>query len=259
MQSTASSAARDASFDMAEVRICAIVPVFNHAATLPATLAGVGRAGLPCFVVDDGSEASQAAAIDRAASAAGATLLRMDRNGGKGAAVKFALRRAALDGFTHALQIDADGQHELADVERFVAAARARPDAIVIGVAQLGDDVPGVRRVARHLTHVWVWINTLSFDIADSMCGFRIYPLAAVSDLLDATGDRMEFDVEILVRAHWRRTPFVSVPTRVHYPAGGVSHFRVVRDNALISAMHARLFFGMLRRLPHWVWRRAHR
>ena len=242
---------------MAEFRICAIVPVFNHAVTLPATLAGVRQARLPCIVVDDGSAAAQSAAIDRAAAAAGATLLRIDRNGGKGAAVKCGLRHAALDGYTHALQIDADGQHELADIERFVANARARPDAIVIGVAQLGDDVPRVRRIARHLTHVWVWINTLSFDIADSMCGFRIYPLATVLDLLDSTGDRMEFDVEILVRAHWRGTPVVNLPTRVQYPADGVSHFRVVRDNALISAMHARLFFGMVRRLPQRLWRRA--
>jgi glycosyltransferase involved in cell wall biosynthesis len=242
---------------MVEFRLCAIVPVFDHAATLPATLAGVARAGLPCIVVDDGSAPAQADAIARATAATGATLLRMDRNGGKGSAVKAGLRRCAADGYTHALQIDADGQHELADIERFVAASRADSAAIVIGVAQLGDDVPGVRRVARHLTHVWVWINTLSRDIADSMCGFRIYPLAAVLDLLDASGDRMEFDVEVLVRAHWRGTRIVNLPTRVRYPVGGVSHFRLVRDNALMSAMHARLFFGMVRRLPQRLWRHA--
>src|SRR5262245_58807380 len=227
--------------------VCAVVPVFNHAATLAATLDGVARAGLPCLVVDDGSDPPDAATIERAAaSIERATLLRLDRNGGKGAAVKVGLRRAAQLGFTHVLQIDADGQHDLADIERFVAAARAQPDAIVLGTARLGRDGPLGRRVARHLTHTWVWINTLSFDIADSMCGFRIYPLAPLLDLLDATGDRMEFDVEIVVRAHWRGVPVVNVSTRVLYPVDGVSHFRLVRDNALISAMHARLFFGMV-------------
>jgi glycosyltransferase involved in cell wall biosynthesis len=240
--------------------VCAVVPVFNHAAKLATTLDGVARAGLSCIVIDDGSDAADAAAIERiVAPIATATKVRLDRNGGKGAAVKLGLRRAADNGYTHVLQIDADGQHDLADIGRFVAAARAQPDAVVIGTAQLGRDGPLGRRIARHLTHVWVWINTLSFDIADSMCGFRIYPLAPVLGLLDATGDRMEFDVEVLVRAHWRGLRVVNVPTRVHYPADGVSHFRLVRDNALISAMHARLFFGMVRRLPQLLRRRAHR
>jgi glycosyltransferase involved in cell wall biosynthesis len=240
--------------------VCAVVPVFNHAAKLAATLDGVARAGLPCLVVDDGSDDADAAGIARiVATVPSATLLRLARNGGKGAAVKFGLRRAAEAGYTHALQIDADGQHDVADIERFIATARAQPDAVVIGAAQLGRDGPLGRRIARHLTHVWVWINTLSFDIADSMCGFRIYPLAPLTALFDASGDRMEFDVEILVRAHWQGLRVVNVPTRVRYPADGVSHFRLVRDNALISAMHARLFFGMVRRLPQLLWRRTHR
>ena len=240
-------------------RICAVVPVYNHAATLADTVAALERAGLPTVVVDDGSDAANAAAIECIVAAAavrangketGTTRLRLERNSGKGAAVKMGLRHAADLGFTHALQVDADGQHDLGDVERFVATARAQPDAIVIGKPQWSEEAPLGRRVARHLTHVWVWINTLSFEIEDSMCGFRVYPLATALPLLDATGNRMEFDVEILVRAHWRGTRFANVPTRVRYPAEGVSHFRLVRDNALISKMHARLFFGMVRRLP---------
>ena len=264
------------------VRICAVVPVYNHAATLADTVAALGRAGVTTVVVDDGSDAANAAAIESIVAAAVARTganraksgsqpvgeshpegrsqkvairLRLERNSGKGAAVKCGLRRAAELGYTHALQVDADGQHDLADVERFVATARAQPDAIVIGVPRWSKDAPLGRRVARHLTHVWVWINTLSFDIDDSMCGFRIYPLATTLRLLDATGDRMEFDVEILVRAHWQGIPFAKVPTQVRYPADGVSHFRFVRDNALISMMHARLFFGMVRRLPQRFWR----
>jgi len=106
-----------------------------------------------------------------------------------------------------------------------------------------------------------VWVNTLSFDIEDSMCGFRVYPVALVMPLLrhTFTGNHMEFDSEILVRAHWRGHTFINVPTKVDYPVSGVSHFRLVRDNILISAMHAKLFFGMLFQLPTLLRRRASR
>ena len=111
----------------------------------------------------------------------------------------------------------------------------------------------------RYLTHVWVWINTLSFAIRDSMCGFRVYPLPPVLRLMDeeTIGLRMDFDVEVLVRLFWRGIVVHNLPTRVTYPLDGVSHFDVWRDNVRISRMHARLFFGMLRRLPRLLVRRA--
>ena len=65
-----------------------------------------------------------------------------------------------------------------------------------------------------------VWLETLSFDIVDSMCGFRVYPLAPTLALLDRQrlGPRMDFDTEILVRLHWRDVPMRWLPTRVSYP-----------------------------------------
>ena len=91
------------------------------------------------------------------------------------------------------------------------------------------------------------------------MCGFRVYPVGAVLAALDGRrpGPGMEFDAEALVRAHWAGIPLVFVPTAVTYPEGGVSHFRMVRDNVRIAAMHTRLFFGMLLRLPALLARRA--
>ena len=237
---------------------CAVVPVFNHERSLAATIARIESNNLPCILIDDGSDETCRAAIDRIAEVdPKIMLLRMDRNRGKGAAVKRGLRYAADRGFSHALQIDADGQHDLDDIERFLDAARAEPEAFVIGSAQFGEDAPRSRRAARYLTHVWVWINTLSLEIEDSMCGFRVYPIAPAIALLNESrfGDRMEFDTEILVRAHWRDCRFVNIPTRVDYPNSGISHFRLVRDNVLISAMHARLFFGLLARMPMRLWR----
>jgi hypothetical protein len=156
------------------------------------------------------------------------------------------------------LQIDADGQHDTGDLPRFIAAARARQDAVICGIPAYDASVPKARLYGRYATHVWVWINTLSLHLRDTMCGFRVYPLPPVLRLMgeETIGRRMDFDTEVMVRLYWRQVPVEHLATRVTYPADGVSHFDVWRDNVRISRMHARLFFGMLRRAPRLLWRR---
>ena len=171
------------------------------------------------------------------------------------------LREAGRRGYSHALQIDADGQHDPADVPRFLAMARETPGAVINGRPVYDASVPRGRLYGRYATHIWVWINTLSFEIRDSMCGFRVYPLAPTLALLqrERIGQRMDFDTEILVRLHWRGVRVRNLETRVTYPSDGVSHFDIWRDNVRISRMHARLFFGMLTRLPRLLARKAGR
>ena len=233
---------------------CVVVPIYNHKDAITATVAKLVVHGLPLFVVDDGSDVSTQQVLTALARqhANQLTLLRLPVNGGKGAAVMAGLRAARAAGFTHALQIDADGQHDAADVPRFLEAARAHPRAVILGRPVYDASVPKSRLYGRYLTHVWVWIETLSFAIRDSMCGFRVYPLDLACALIDSVklGTRMDFDIEILVRLHWRRVPFVAIPTRVIYAAGGVSHFDVLWDNLRISRTHTRLVAGMLWRLP---------
>lgn len=238
---------------MADNRVCIVVPVFDHEHGLRSTIAALKPYDLNCLLVDDGSGASCRAAIDDVASDnRGVGVLRRQANGGKGAAVKDGLRWALAHGFTHALQIDADHQHDAADIPKFLAIAAQHPDSYVIGTPIFDASMPRVRRFARHLTHFWVRINTLSLAIKDSMCGFRVYPLTQVVALLDKEhiGDRMDFDIEVLVKAHWHGARFENVPTRVRYPIDGVSHFRLLKDNILITRMHTRCFFSMLVRLP---------
>ncbi|MGC5801726.1 glycosyltransferase [Ralstonia pseudosolanacearum] len=236
------------------VRPCIVIPIYNHKDVIGLTVARLVTHGLPIFIVDDGSDApTQAVLAALAGQHAGCvTLLRLPVNGGKGAAVMAGLRAARSDGFTHALQIDADGQHDAADVPTFMDAARDHPEAVILGQPVYDATVPKARLYGRYLTHVWVWIETLSLDIRDSMCGFRVYPLALACALIDevALPTRMDFDIEILVRLHWRRTRFVAIPTRVTYAADGVSHFDVLWDNIRISQSHTRLVAGMLVRLP---------
>lgn len=229
-----------------------VVPVYNHGAGARRVVAQIRAQGWPCIVVDDGSAPDEAALLDPLAGDPGLTLLRLASNQGKGAAVMAGLRAAAARGHSHAVQIDADGQHDAGQLGAFIEAARAQPQAVICGVPQYDASVPLGRLVGRYATHVWVWINTLSLAIRDSMCGFRVYPLAATLALLDSepVGRRMEFDIEVLVRLYWRGVAVVNRPTPVVYPADGVSHFRLWRDNWLISRMHTRLFFGMLRRMP---------
>jgi glycosyltransferase involved in cell wall biosynthesis len=234
-----------------------VIPVYDHEHAIGAMVDGVLATGQSCLLVDDGSRESCAAELRRQATREGVRLLRLDRNRGKGGAMLSGFREAARLGFTHVLQIDADGQHDTTDIPRFLAAAQAAPDAVINGAPVYDASVPKGRLYGRYLTHVWVWINTLSFAIRDSMCGFRVYPLAPVLKLIDeeTVGQRMDFDPEIVVRLHWRGVGVENLATPVRYPADGVSHFDVWRDNVRISRMHTRLFFGMLRRLPRLAWR----
>ncbi|HEV7716892.1 MAG TPA: glycosyltransferase family 2 protein [Steroidobacteraceae bacterium] len=239
---------------------CAVIPVYNHERAVGRVLEAVRAAGLPCVLVDDASEAGCARVLDQlAASDPEVWLVRLPVNLGKGGAVTAGLRAARERGFTHALQIDADGQHALTDIGRFIEEGRAHPDTFVCGRPVFDDAMPRGRFYGRYLTHVFVWLNTLSFDIPDSMCGFRVYPLAPVLDLLDSTrlGLRMDFDVEVLVRLHWRGQPMRWLDTRVSYPLDGVSHFRMVWDNVLMVRLQLKLLAGMLLRLPLLLWRKV--
>jgi predicted LPLAT superfamily acyltransferase len=161
-------------------------------------------------------------------------------------------RLAREQGFTHAVQVDADGQHDPAALPRLLEMARAHPAALVSGAPVYDDSMPRARRIGRWFTHVWVFVETLSLRITDSMCGFRVYPLAACLELLAAerVGARMDFDTDIMVRLFWRGVAPVMVPVRVTYPPENTSNFDVVRDNVRISWMHTRLVLTMLARLP---------
>ncbi|WP_324003198.1 glycosyltransferase family 2 protein [Aeromonas hydrophila] len=238
---------------------CILIPCYNHAGPLAAVLARLAEYGLPCLLIDDGSEPVAAAALAAlAARYPWVTLLRHPHNQGKGGAVMTGLRRAHALGFSHALQVDADGQHDLADIPALLAEAGKHPAALVSGRPLYDDSVPKGRLYGRYITHVWVWIETLSFAIKDSMCGFRVYPLAATCALLErvALGRRMDFDTEVMVRLYWAGVAVRFVPTRVIYPADGSSHFQLWRDNRDISWMHTRLvcrlLWDQLLRLCRW-------
>ena len=238
---------------------CVVIPVFNHEHAIASVVDSVRVHGLPVILIDDGSGPACAHELQRLAKLADVTLLRHEFNRGKGAALATGLRAARHSGFTHAVQVDADGQHTLSDIRRFVDEARNSPGSLICGAPLFDSNMPTSRRYGRPLNHAMVWLETLSFDVVDSMCGFRVYPLAPTLALLDSQrlGQRMDFDTEILVRLHWRDVPMRWLRTRVYYPPDGVSHYRVFFDNVDVVALHLRLFAEMLVRLPVLLWKKA--
>ena len=238
---------------------CVIIPVFNHPEQLRRVVESILAYGLPAILIDDGSDVACARLIDELSrTQSGVFAVRHSSNQGKGAAVISGLKAAVGQKFSHALQVDADGQHNLEDIPRFLARMQQHPDELINGIPVYDASVPKHRLYGRHLSHIWVWINTLSLQIRDSMCGFRLYPVAHSCRLLteERMGQRMDFDSEFIVRWFWRGWGIGQLYTRVTYPEHGVSHYRLWRDNVRITYMHARLMFGMLRRLPVLVYRR---
>lgn len=240
-------------------KTCLLLPVYDHPDCLADVVNSLSATGLHCLLVNDGSALRCSQVIrEIAREHKWVSLIEREKNGGKGAAVKTGMMEADRMGFTHVLQLDADGQHNIADIPKLLALSAEHPRAVVSGEPCF-TNIPWIRYYGRYLTHIWVWINTLSLEIRDSMCGFRIYPLNSTLQVIHSSrvGNRMDFDPEILVRLHWLGVPVIQFPTLVSYPMDGISHFRGLQDNLLISWMHTRLFFGMLLRLPQLLRRRG--
>ena len=240
-------------------RPCVLIPCYNHGAMMAKVLSRLAPFGLPCLVVDDGSDEQTRRILERlAAGQPQVTLVRLAQNAGKGAAVIKGLEESARAGYTHAVQVDADGQHAIEDIPKMLALAERHPEALISGQPIYDDSIPRSRLYGRWITHVWVWIETLSLQLKDSMCGFRVYPVSPTLRLAarETLGKRMDFDTEVMVRLYWQGNTSYFLPTRVTYPPDGLSHFDALKDNVRISLMHTRLFFGMLPRMPGLLFRR---
>jgi glycosyltransferase involved in cell wall biosynthesis len=235
------------------MKYCLIIPHYNHHDQFLAFLPTLEAVGLDCVIVDDGSDAISINALENyVENKPSLHLYKHPRNRGKGAAVKTGLLNAGLLGFTHAVQIDADGQHNTLDIQAFVAASRQKPQAIICGRPIFDNSAPKIRLHGRKITTFWVCLETLSNRIKDGLCGFRVYPLAMTEKIIDRyfLGSRMDFDTEILVKAVWYNVELHFINTAVIYPEHSISHFQYLRDNLNLIRLHTRLMLGMLVRLP---------
>ena len=233
-----------------------LVPFYNHPQNIKALIAALKAYELPVIVVDDGSDEASKQILAELERTEGILLLTREQNGGKGIVMKDGFKFALNRGFSHVLQIDADFQHDAALIGEFLRQSRAHPQSIVCANPIYGEDAPISRVYGRKITNFWVAINTLSLGVKDAMCGFRVYPLEQLKKAAaKSKTNRMEFDIEILVNAVRQGVDMRWIDTYVRYEKGGVSHFKMLRDNALISLMHAKCFFSLPKFMLNKIWR----
>lgn len=236
---------------------CFLIPCYNHGKTLTAVVESLLAAyPHPVIVVDDGSDLDTKDVLDSLRDRV--TLVTLAENQGKGGAVIAGIKAALALGFSHALQIDADGQHDLSVLPALISEAKMYPDALISGRPVYDQSVPKGRLYSRYITHFWVWVETLSFSVKDSMCGFRCYPVEQSAAVIaqGKIGLRMDFDIEIMVKMYWSDCDVRFIKTHVNYPEDGISHFDAFADNVKITKMHTKLFFGMLVRIPKLLTRK---
>jgi len=233
-----------------------LVPFYNHPQNIKALIAALKTYELPVIVVDDGSDEAGKLILAELECTEGILLLTRAQNGGKGIAMKDGFKFALNRGFSHVLQIDADFQHDAALIGEFLRQSQAHPQSIVCANPIYGEDAPKSRVYGRKITNFWVAINTLSLGVKDAMCGFRVYPLEQLKKAAaKSKTNRMEFDIEILVNVVRQGINVRWIDTYVRYEKGGVSHFKMLRDNALISLMHAKCFFSLPKFALGKIWR----
>jgi uncharacterized protein (DUF2062 family) len=218
--------------------ICVVIPVYNHGLTVQRVVRGA-MAVLPVIAVNDGSTDNTPAIL---AAEPGLTVVTLPRNQGKAAALRAGFAKADALGFTHAITLDADGQHPTEGLAAFAAACRREPGAFIVGVRDLQEaQAPWSRRATNALSNFWFRFET-GVRLADTQCGYRGYPLAAVRQLR-TTAQRYAFELEILVKAAWAGLPLLPQPVEADYaaPTSRLSHFRPWRDMAAMSWLHCRL------------------
>jgi len=237
-----------------------ILPSFNSGSLLVQTARAVLETGAPVWVVLDGSTDTSVREIQElSASVPGLKVITLEKNHGKGGAALIAMEAASRAGYTHALIMDADGQHPAASIPEFFALSERDPAAMILGVPVFGPDAPAERVKGRRVGNGFTHLETLWGGIEDSLFGFRLYPLEPALAIMHsiASARRFDFDTELAVRMFWSGIRPINRPVPVTYPPrqdGGVTHFRYLRDNLLLARTHARLCVLLLPRL--WrVWK----
>lgn len=242
-----------------------LIPSYDTGARVYQTVREARERWQPVWVVVDGSTDGTAEGLQRLATAdPGLRVFVLPHNQGKGAAVLHGLQQALAAGYTHALTMDADGQHPADLIPAFMQASMQRPEVMVLGRPVFDASAPLLRVRGRKVSNAWTNLETLGAGIADSLYGFRVYPVAALVQVMRGQRwmRRFDFDTEAVVRLAWRGVKPVNVDAPVKYlkaEEGGVSHFRYGRDNALLTWMHTRLMIGFVLRLPLLLWKRLRR
>lgn len=240
-----------------------LIPSYNPGVKVYETVRTARECWNPVWVVVDGSnDGSAENLLAMAEKDTGLRVIVLPENRGKGAAVLHGLEQAVAAGYSHVLTMDSDGQHPHACIADFMAKSIAHPDAMILGLPIFDSKAPAIRVNGRKLSNWWANVETLWAGIGDSLFGFRVYPIAPLREVMYAQHwmRHFDFDPEAAVRMCWYGVRPINVAAPVQYytvAEGGVSHFRYLRDNVLLTWMHTRLLFGFVIRLPVLLLRRC--
>lgn len=240
-------------------RRCVVIPSYNNGPRLEQTVREVLAVWQPVIVVIDGTtDGSDAPVILLAQDEPGLQVLAQPGNTGKGAAVFAAFNYAVDRGLTHAAVFDADGQHDPADLPKFMDTAKENPLALVMGVPEFGDDAPVSHILGHRLADFFAQVETLRPGLGDSLFGLRVYPMLATIKAMRRIrgGRRFDFDTQMAVRLPWLGVPSVNLPAQVSYSADRTRHFRYLRDNLLLVRVHAWLLLRAVFVWPKLLLRR---
>ena len=238
--------------------ICVVIPTYNNGGTIGRVVAGAMAQCDDVIVVNDGSTDATASILAGLARD-GLTVVTLDRNSGKGAALKAGFRKALELGFAYAITLDGDGQHYPEDIATMLQANQEHPGALILGSRMLdGADRSKGSSFANRFSNFWLWVQT-GRRLDDTQTGYRLYPLKKLYGLSLLTS-RYEAELELLVFASWHGVELVPVTVNVYYPPREerVSHFRPGLDFARISVLNTVLCFlavvyGMPLRLWRWM------
>jgi glycosyltransferase involved in cell wall biosynthesis len=235
-------------YDIREIKPLIVIPVYNHAAGVRDVAIRSLEVCPDVLVVDDGSTDLSGDAVKDMP----VRLIRHDQNKGKGAAILTAVDEARRLGMSHIITVDADGQHDPADIPRFMALINKDPTAIVVGKRRFsGKNVPFSSRFGRVFSNFWLRVQT-GCSLKDTQSGFRAYPIA-LFDHLKLYDRRYSFEIEVLVKAAWAGIVLREVDISVHYPERKkrVSHFQPFMDNLRLTVLNTKLTVRALLPMPH--------
>ncbi|MEO2060067.1 MAG: DUF2062 domain-containing protein [Mesonia sp.] len=219
------------------LKCCVIIPTYNNQNTLKRVIDGVLEYTENLLVINDGSTDDTAAIL---ANYPQIHTIHFKENRGKGNALKKGFQEAEKLGFKYAITLDSDGQHYPKDLPKFIEQLQQTHEKplLIIGSRQM--DSPGVPQgnsFGNIFSSWWVYIET-GYNLKDTQCGFRLYPLEIVNNIKLFT-PKFEFEIEIMVKSAWRGVELKNIPIDVLYdPKERVTHFRPVIDITRITLLN---------------------
>jgi hypothetical protein len=210
--------------------VCGVIAAYNARETIAGVVRGTRRHLDAVLVADDGCTDG----TGDAARHAGAEVIALGENRGKGHALRALFAEAGRRGFKAVIAIDADGQHDPDEIPAFLDAHRKHPAAIITG-SRMGEPggIPRHRRNSMLVARFFISLAANQF-IEDTQCGFRLYPLSAIAAMA-LTKQGYVTETEILIKAGDSGRAIRSLPINALYPPGHPTHFRSVPDVGAIA------------------------